>query len=170
MCGIELVRARCDRFLVIRLSGCLPLCRSARSIQYRKRRGGRAARRGGGAEMCLNWRRVQRICTAPPRCSCVEEGGGHFSCCETLPHVISTPPQTSLSPLFTFTLSLSSFYSTSVMSERHFHPAHDHIPAVIVLKAVAPGGDGTLVAAQHRGEFACSVSNKQICKVFDFTV
>lgn len=25
MCGIELVRARCDRFLVIRLFGCLPL-------------------------------------------------------------------------------------------------------------------------------------------------
>lgn len=28
LCGIELARARCDRFLVIRLSGCLPLSRS----------------------------------------------------------------------------------------------------------------------------------------------
>lgn len=72
LCGIELVRARCDRFLVIRLSGCLPLsqCPAAYctgSVEEGRRVGGRESEtKRWEAEVCLNQRRMQWSCVQPP--------------------------------------------------------------------------------------------------------
>lgn len=94
MCGIELVRARCDRFLVIRLSGCLPLplCPAAYctgSVEEGGWGGWEAER--WKAEVCLSRRRTQCNCVQPPAVQIVYKGN-RFSCGETFPHVNLSPP------------------------------------------------------------------------------
>lgn len=167
LCGIELAGARCDRFLVIRLSGCLPLLPVPCSMQYRKHRRGRERE----AEMCLNRRRTRCNCVQPPAVQLCKRGN-HSSCCEP-----DTPPSPlcvlSVRQLLSEAFSLFSIYIHNVTFSfillSHFCPvwipplnsmrrAHENIAPVIVLNAFSPGYNTV-----HWW------SSKQTFEVFDFT-
>ena len=98
LCGIELARARCDRFLVIRLFWLPPSLPVPCSILLRKRWGGKMGRgrqgekRRGRRRKCV-WIWGVRSVTVynPLRCRLCRKGN-HFSCWETFPHVNLTPP------------------------------------------------------------------------------
>lgn len=95
MCGIELAEARCDRFLVISLFGCLLSPNSLQQILYRKCGGGKTVRLGGsgrrqeerwGGSVFESEACAVKLCTTPCGAACAEKGNIFF-CSEIFPNV-----------------------------------------------------------------------------------
>lgn len=127
LCGIELVRTRCDRFLVIRLSGCLPVsqypaayCTGSMGegrwvgwVGVRDRR-----EEVGGGSLFKSEVYAVKLCTTPLWWRLCEKGN-NFSCWDTFPP-LCTFQSSFISVSFTCVVSLSLIsHCCPVMLESH---------------------------------------------------